>query len=268
MSIRTIAGLTALLAALAVATSHAAVRGKTVEYNVDGETYSGYIAWDDAIEGERPGILVVHEWWGHGEYVRERARQLAKLGYTGFALDMYGDGKRAEHPDDAKAFMQAVQSDMDAAEARFRTAMERLKDHATVDPERIAAQGYCFGGGMVLAMARRGLDLDGVVSFHGSLGTDNRAEPGDIQAAVRVHTGGADEFVPPEQVASLVTEMQQAGVDFALHSYPGVKHSFTNPAADDYAAEFGLPVAYDAQADRRSWEATKAFYRELFAGPR
>lgn len=268
MPARTQTAMTALLAALAMGTANAEIQGETVEYQVDGASYTGYIAWDDAIEGQRPGVLVVHEWWGHGEYVRERARQLAKLGYTGFAVDMYGSGKRAEHPEDAKAFMQAVQSDMDSAEARFRKAMARLEDHPTVDAERIAAQGYCFGGGMVLAMARRGLDLDGVVSFHGSLGTDNRAEPGDIEAAVRVHTGGADEFVPPKQVAALVTEMQQAGVDFALHSYPGVKHSFTNPAADEYAEEFGLPVAYDAQADRRSWEATKAFYRELFAGPR
>lgn len=249
---------------VSAATTAAELRTETIEYQLNGDSYTGYIAWDAAQDGERPGVLVVHEWWGHGDYVRRRARELARLGYTGFALDMYGQGKRADHPDEAKQFSQAALSDMDQAERRFRAAMARLKAHPSVDEDRIAAQGYCFGGGVVLAMARRGLDLDGVVSFHGSLGAGEPAEPGEVKAAVRVHTGGADQLVPADQVAAFVEEMHRAGADYAVHSYPGVQHSFTNPAADEYAERFGLPVAYDAEADQRSWEATKAFYREIF----
>lgn len=260
----TLSSILPALLAVALGPAQATVQTRTVQYSVNNERYTGYVAWDDSINGERPGVLVVHEWWGHGDYVRRRARQIAKLGYTGFALDMYGDGKRADHPDQAKEFMQAVKSDMDAAEQRFRAAKELLESHATVDPDRIAAQGYCFGGGIVLAMARRGIDLDGVVSFHGGLGTDNPAEQGEVEAAVRVHTGGADPLVPADQVAAFVEEMAKAGVDYGVRSYPGAKHSFTNPSADDYAADHDLPVAYDAQADRRSWQATRAFYRELF----
>ncbi len=260
-SLALLALATGLFAATATATE---LRTETIEYQVNGDPYTGYIAWDADRDGERPGVLVVHEWWGHGDYVRQRARQLARLGYTGFALDMYGQGRRANHPDEAKQFMQATLSDMDRAEQRFKAAMTRLQEHPSVDEARIAAQGYCFGGGVVLAMARRGLDLDGVVSFHGSLGSDRTVEPGDVKAAVQVHTGGADEFVPADQVADFVTAMHQANADYAVHSYPAAKHSFTNPAADEYADKFGLPVGYNAEADRRSWQATKAFYREIF----
>jgi len=265
MPARYAGAVTAAAFALASGIAQADIQSKEVTYTVGGDPYTGYIAWDGAVEGERPGVLVVHEWWGHGDYVRERARQLAELGYTGFALDMYGEGKRADHPEKAKEFSQAAMSNLDQAEQRFRAAMDRLGQHPSVDDERIAAQGYCFGGGVVLAMARRGVELDGVVSFHGNLGAGEPADEGDIEAAVRVHTGGADEFVPADQVADFVEAMHTAGADYAVHSYPGVKHSFTNPAADDHAEAFGLPIAYDAQADQRSWEATKAFYSELFA---
>jgi dienelactone hydrolase len=254
-----------LLAMMAGAgTAAAALRTEVVEYRLGDETFSGYLAWDDAVEGKRPGVLVVHEWWGHNPYARRRAEMLAGLGYTAFALDMYGGGRLAEHPDEAKAFMSAVTSNMPAAEARFGKALEVLQRQDTVDPERVAAIGYCFGGGMVLHMARAGMDLDGVASFHGSLGTQSPAQPGSVKASVLVLNGAADPFVPPEQVQAFEQEMRAAGVDFTLVNYPGVKHSFTNPDADSFGKQFDMPLAYDAAADADSWEQLQAFLKKIF----
>ena len=243
----------------------AELTSETVEYTVDGDSFTGYMVYDDEIEGERPGVLVVHEWWGHNEFARNQAERLAGAGYTAFALDMYGTGKLAEHPDDAKKFMQATMGDKQALEARFREAMSILQDHETVDESRIAAQGYCFGGAVVLNMARLGLDLDGVVSLHGSLVSDIKPEPGTIKARVLAYTGGADPFVPVEQVTGFVSEMINADADLSLTVFPGVKHSFTSEAADETGEKFGLPMAYDQEADERSWQGTMAFYENIFA---
>lgn len=253
-----------LLVAVSISPAQAALRTEVVDYKVGDETFTGYLAWDDAIAGKRPGVLVVHEWWGHNAYARKRAEMLAGLGYTAFALDMYGSGKLAGHPDDAKQFMMAVTSSMPAAEARFGKAMELLKQQDSVDAEHIAAIGYCFGGGMVLHMARAGMDLDGVASFHGSLGTQSPAQPGKVRASVLVLNGAADPFVPPEQVQAFEQEMQRAGVDFTLVNYPGVKHSFTNPEADSFGKRFDMPLAYDEKADHDSWERMQAFFKEIF----
>lgn len=210
----------------------ATVHGEQVSYTVDARTFTGYIARDDSVRGKRPGILVVHEWWGHNNYARRRARQLAEAGYIAMALDMYGKGKVTEHPADAKRFMQAVLSEKGAAQKRFEAALAVLRNQPETDTAHIAAIGYCFGGGVVLNMARAGLDLDGVVSFHGSLGTDTRAAPGDIKADILVFTGTADPFSPPGQVDAFEAEMKAAGAHYRLVRYPGVKHSFTNPDAD------------------------------------
>ena len=256
-----------LLLVLAVAgsgTAFAGLRTEVIEYRQGGDTFSGYLAWDDAIVGKRPGVLVVHEWWGHNPYARRRAEMLAGMGYTAFALDMYGSGKLAEHPDDAKSFMMAVTSDMATAEARFGKALEVLRGQATVDAQRIAAIGYCFGGGMVLHMARAGMDLDGVASFHGSLATESPAQRGRVKASVLVLNGAADPFVPPEQVQTFEQEMEAAGVDYTLVNYPGVKHSFTNPDADSFGKRFDMPLAYDATADADSWKRLQEFLKAIF----
>ncbi|MDX1587295.1 MAG: dienelactone hydrolase family protein [Oleiphilaceae bacterium] len=242
----------------------AELKTKAFEYQVNDESFTGYMAWDDSLKGKRPGVLLVHEWWGHTEFVRDQAEKLAAEGYTAMALDMYGSGKTADHPDEAQAFMKAATSDPQAMKERFTTAMERLQSHDTVDSDAIAAQGYCFGGAVVLNMARAGLDLDGVVSYHGSLGTENPAQPGDVKARIQVYTGAADNLVPADQVAGFVSEMHQAGADLMLRSYPGVKHSFTNPGADALGEEFGMPVAYDKAAADDAFAGTLAFYRELF----
>jgi dienelactone hydrolase len=243
---------------------NAELQTEEIEYQVSGQDFVGYLAYDDEFEGERPGILLVHEWWGHNDYVRQRADMLAELGYTAFALDMYGSGKTAEHPEQAQEFMQAVMSNMDAAEKRFTKALELLRNHQTVDPEQTAAMGWCFGGGVVLHMARAGVDLDAVLSYHGMLATENPAEAGDIQAKVRVFTGGADPMVPKAQVKDFKQEMRAAEADFKVYSYPKAEHSFTNPEADQKAEKFDMPIGYNAKADADSWEKTVKFLDKLF----
>lgn len=249
------------------ASTQAAVKGEEIQYQVDGQEFTGYLAYDDALKGKRPGILVVHEWWGHNDYARHRAELLAAEGYTALALDMYGSGKLAQHPDDAQKFMQAVLSQHNQVKQRFDKAWQLLAQHDSVKPQQIAAIGYCFGGGVVLNMARAGADLAAVVSFHGSIGTDNPAKAGDIHAKVLVFNGAADPFVTPEQVAAFKQEMETAQADYRFVSYPGVKHSFTNPAADDFAQRFDMPLAYDAKADKDSWQQTLATFKQLFAKP-
>ena len=244
--------------------AHSAIIAEPVNYNAGDLVMHGYMAYDDSITEKRPGILVVHEWWGHNEYSRERARMLAGLGYTALAIDMYGDGKQAAHPDDAGKFASEVRQNMPAATQRFVAAMQILQNHPTVDPEHIAAIGYCFGGGIVLEMARQGLDLDAVVSFHGSLGTVTPATPGTVKARILVCDGADDRLVPPEQIQAFHREMKAAGVDYKFISYPGAKHSFTNPGADIYAEKFNIPVGYNKEADKRSWQDMQDFLKDSF----
>ncbi len=244
---------------------HAAVVTKDVEYEAGGARMIGYLAWDDAIKGPRPGVLVVHEWWGLNDYARSRARQLAELGYTALAVDMYGDGRQADHPERAGALAQEVNSRWDDARARFAAALELLRAQETTDDARTAAIGYCFGGGMVLNMAREGFDLDGVVSFHGSLGAHTPAAPGQVVARVLVLHGADDPFVPDDEVAAFKREMDAAGVDYRFIAYPGAVHGFTNPDADRFGAEFNLPLAYDPEADRASWAEMQDFFNRIFS---
>ena len=255
--------LLGLLLALA-GTAAAEIKGETIDYRSGETTLKGYLAVDDSLQGKHPGILVVHEWWGLNDYARKRARMLAELGYTALAIDMYGDGKTATHPDTAGKFAGELSKNLPLAKARFLAALELLKQQPTVDSERIAAIGYCFGGGVVLAMARAGIDLRGVASFHGSLATNNPAQPGTVKTKVLVLTGADDPFAPPEQVAAFKKEMEAAGVTYRLVSYPGAKHSFTNPDADAFGKQFNLPLAYNAEADQKSWQAMQDFFREIF----
>ena len=235
--------------------AQAAVVGEPVEYRAGDTVMKGYLAYDDAVEGKRPGILVVHEWWGHNDYARSRAEQLAAMGYTALAVDMYGDGKQAAHPEDAGKFAGEVRKNMERATARFLAARELLSSHPTVTSGDISAIGYCFGGGIVLEMARRGVDLDLVGSFHGSLPTEQPAQPGRVKAEVLVFNGADDPFVKPEQIEAFKAEMEAAGVKYSFTNYAGAKHSFTNPGADAFGQQFGLPLAYNADADEASWSA-------------
>lgn len=232
----------------------------------DGDTQMrGMLAYDNASEAARPGVLVVHEWWGQNDYARERARMLAELGYIALAVDMYGDGKTAEHPDDAGKFASAVLGNIPLARARFEAALAALREQPLVEDDNIAALGYCFGGGVVINMARLGIDIDGVVSYHGSLGTNNPAQAGDIETRVLVFNGAADPLVTEQEIAAFKQEMEAAGANYEFISYPGALHGFTNPAADENGEKFGLPLAYDKQADTDSWERTQDFFDQIFA---
>jgi dienelactone hydrolase len=224
----------------------------------------GYLAYDESVKGKRPGVLVVHEWWGLNDYARRRARMLAELGYAALAVDMYGEGKQAMHPDDAKAFSSELMKNFDSAKARFIAGMEFLKQQASVDPTRIAAIGYCMGGGVVLNMARQGVDLKGVASFHGSLTPVKPAQPGTVKAKILVLNGADDKFIPLEQIEAFKQEMKSAGADFRFISYPGAVHSFTNPGADELAKKYNMPIAYNAQADKKSWDELKKFLTMIF----
>jgi dienelactone hydrolase len=255
-----------LLAGLLLASlpAFAEVVGKPVTYKADGITMKGYVAYDTAIKGKRPGVLIVHEWWGLNSYARKRADMLAKEGYVAMAVDMYGNGKTADHPKDAGAFATMVNKDPAGALSRFKAAMHVLNSQRFADSTKTAAIGYCFGGGQVLNMARAGLPLKGVASFHGSLGTDNPAQVDAIKARIRVFTGEADPMAPSDAVTAFEKEMQDAHADYKLVSYPGVMHSFTNPDADKFGEKFGLPLKYDADADHDSWTQTLAFFKEIF----
>jgi len=260
-------GLTMIAMVMAVVGPAAAapkIEGKPVEYTAGGVTLKGYLAYDENVKDRRPGVLVVHEWWGQNEYVRKRARMLAELGYTALALDMYGEGKMAGHPDEAGKFASEVMKNFPVAKDRFLAALEFLKKQPTVDPDRIAAIGYCFGGGVVLNMARQGVDLKGVASFHGSLAVIKPEQPTPIKAAVRVYNGADDKFSTPEQIDALKKEMADQKVNFKFVNYPGAVHSFTNPESTEIGKKFKMPVAYNKAADKASWDDMKGFLAEIF----
>jgi dienelactone hydrolase len=248
----------------ATSLSQAAVQGREITYSANGTTLKGYVAFDDAVKGKRPGVLVVHEWWGLNDYARKRARMLAEQGYTALAVDMYGDGKQAHHPDDAGKFASEVSKNAVLAKARFDAAFALLKQEVTVDGNNVAAFGYCFGGTVALNMARIGEPLKAVVSFHGGLGTNTPAESGKVVARIASFTGDDDPMIPAKQVEAFRQEMEKAGVSPKIVTYPGAQHAFTNPEADNYGKEFKLPLAYNAAADKDSWTEGLAFLAAAF----
>ncbi len=221
----------------------------------------GFLAWDDAAKGKRPGIIVVHEWWGQNQHARDSALRLAKQGYVAFALDMYGKGKVTTHPKDAQAFMAEATKDPKAMDARFKAALDILEKDPHVDPNKIGAIGYCFGGGVVLNEARQGADLKAVATFHGALRTDNPAKPGAVKPRLLVMTGAADPMVTPEQVEAFKKEMTEAGAKFEVIIYPGAKHAFTNRDA----AKAGMDaLVYNADADKKSWAEMLRLFKQVF----
>jgi dienelactone hydrolase len=239
----------------------AAIVTQTVEY-ADGSTpLEGYLAYDNSFTGRRPGVLVVHEWTGPGEYIKKRAEELAALGYVALAVDMYGRGVRPRNADEAATEAAIYRRDRQLMRRRILAGLDFLKNNDIVDTTRIAAIGYCFGGGVVLELARSGAAVVGVVSFHGNLDTPNPADADNIKGKVLVLHGADDPHVPPEQVAAFEKEMREAKVDWQLIIYGGAVHGFTNPASGNDPSK---GVAYNAAADRRSWEAMRQFFRELF----
>ena len=224
----------------------------------------GYLVYDERLQDRRPGVLVVHEWWGLNDYARKRAHLLAELGYTALALDMYGEVKTAMHPEEAGKFSSELMKNFDAAKARFLAGMDFLKKQPSVDPSRVAAIGYCFGGGVVLNMARQGVDLKGVASFHGNLTAIKPAQPGSVKAKILVLHGEEDQFITPGQIQGFKDEMKAAGAELQFISYPGATHGFTNPEADELGKKYKIPIGYNAAADKKSWEAMKEFLKKIF----
>lgn len=249
------------IAVLWAGQAQAAVHTEPIEYQHGDVLLEGYLAYDDATKIKQPGVLVVHEWKGLNEYAKQRAEQLALLGYVAFAVDMYGKGVRARDHEDAAKLSGIYRKDRQLMRGRIQAALDVLKQQEQVDPERIAAIGYCFGGTTVLELARSGADVLGVVSFHGGLDTPNPGDAKQIKGKVLVLHGADDSFVTPEQLAAFEQEMQQAGVDYRLVQYPGAVHSFTVREAGN---DPSTGMAYDPEADQQSWEAMKAFFQELF----
>lgn len=251
--------LTLVLAGTIVA--HAEVIGKTVEYTAGSVALKGYLAYDNSFKGKRPAVIVVHEWWGVTDYPKKRADMLAKLGYVALAADMYGDGKVADNPTDAQKYAGESMKDFSALKAKFSAAIDLLKKNEHVNPNKIAAIGYCYGGGVVLNMARAGFDLKGVVSFHGNLTAVEPAQKGTVKAKILVCNGGADKFTTSEAISSFKKEMKSAGVDYTFNSYRGALHAFTNPEATELGKKFNMPIAYNERADKRSWGEMRKFLR-------
>ena len=251
--------LTILLAAQSAV---AGVVGKTVEYRQGGTVLEGYLAYDDSIKGRRPGVLVIHEWGGLGAYEKKRADQLAKLGYVAFAADIYGKGVRPAGPElAAKEAAKYRGSDRSLIRARGAAGLEKLAGLPQVDPERLAVIGYCFGGTAALELARSGARLRGTVSFHGGLSTPDASDAKNIRGKVLVLHGADDPHVKQPEVEAFQQEMRQAKVDWQMVYYGGAVHSFSNPKSGNDPSKGS---AYDEKADRRSWEAMKQFFREIF----
>lgn len=241
--------------------AQAAIKTEVVEYKHGDTVLEGYLAYDDAVKGKRPGVLIVHEWTGLGTYVKKRAEQLAKLGYIAFGADIYGKGIRPNNREEAVAESKKYKADRQIMRGRANAGLEVLKRHSLADAKRIAAIGYCFGGTTVLELARSGADMTGVVSFHGGLDTPNPADAKNIKGKVLALHGGDDPFVPAEQVAAFQDEMRKAGVDWHMVIFGGAVHSFTNP---DSGNDPSKGAAYNEKADKRSWENMQQFFSEIF----
>ncbi len=249
--------LATLLAPMALA----GIKSKTVEYKQGDVTLEGYMAWDDAVKGKRPGVLLIHDWMGVGDYAKSRADQLAGLGYVAFAADIYGKGVRPKSPQEAGEQAGKYKSDRKLFRARAAAGLDELRRSELVDPKRIAAIGYCFGGTGVIELARSGADIAGVVSFHGGLDSPTPADGKNIKAKVLALHGADDPFVPAADIAAFEDELRKADVDWQLVAYGGAVHSFSRPDAGN---DNSKGAAYNERADRRSWQAMKDFFAEIF----
>jgi dienelactone hydrolase len=243
------------------ASARAAVQTKTISYKHGNLDCQGFLAWDDAIQGQRPGVLVVHEWWGLNDYAKQRAEQLAKLGYVAFAADMYGEGKATTHPNEAMAMVNKVRNNVQDWRKRAEDALEVLKSQPQCDKSNLAAIGYCFGGSTVQQLAYSGADLKAVASFHGSPVTPKADDVKQIKAFILICHGADDSFIPATAIKSMRDALDQGGAKYEFISYPGAKHSFTVPDADTH----GNPgMKYDKTADEASWKRMQELFAEKF----
>lgn len=236
-----------------------------VTYKDGATTLRGYFTHDEAQQGRRPGVLVLHEWWGITKHVRDEARWLAGLGYAAFVADLYGEGKTADNPGDAGALMNGLLGNPALVKSRFEAARAQLASNPAVDPARLGATGYCMGGAVALNMARAGAALRAVASFHGNLSPQVPAQKGGVKAKIIALNGADDPFVSAESVAAFREEMEVAGVDYRFVNYPGAVHAFTNPEATEKGRKFNLPLAYNAAVDRKAKAEAAGFFASAFA---
>jgi dienelactone hydrolase len=240
-----------------------AIKTENVDYSGDAVTMKGFVAYNEDTIASKPVVLILPEWWGIGDYTRGRAKQLAELGYVAFAVDMYGDGKTAETPDEAGKLATPFYTSATLGKARFDAAMEKIKTYKFADMNKVAAIGYCFGGAMVLNMARAGEPLKGVVSFHGNL-IGNKLDKNLLKAEVLVCHGDDDKFVLPDEVAIFKKQMDSVGASYVFKNYAGATHAFSNPAATEKGKKYNIPVAYNAAADTASFNEMKVFFEKIF----
>ena len=236
---------------------------REVSYSYNGVIMKGYVAYDGSFKTKRPAVLVVHEWWGNNEYAHKRAKMLAELGYIAFAMDMYGDGKLADNPKAAGELATPFYQNPQMALERIEAAIKRLMEFPETNPAKVAAIGYCFGGGMLLNAAKMGLDIRGVVSFHGSL---NGVSAGDtkVKARILVCHGEADQFVTKEDITNFKHNLDSLKIPYQFISYTNATHAFTNTDATATGQKFNMPIEYNASADKKSWNDMQLFLKKLF----
>ncbi len=252
-----------LVAWLVVATPllRAEIQTKVIEYEYDGTKLKGFVAWDDAIQGKRPGVLLVHEWWGLNEHARDRAKMVAKLGYVAFACDMYGNGEVTEHPKKASEMASTVRSNLKLWLGRARAGLDQLKNFELTDRTRLGAIGFCFGGSTVLQLAYSGADLDVVVTFHAALPVPNETQAKAIKATLLICHGAEDGFIPEKTIQEFRAALDKAKVKYEFKSYPGAVHSFTVPGIEKVGVK-GL--AYNEKVDKESFQAMSELFKKAF----
>jgi dienelactone hydrolase len=239
------------------------IKEKMVKYTADGKSFDAFVAYDESVKGTRPAILVVHEWWGLNDYSKMRARKLATLGYLAMAVDVFGNGVIAANPKEAQELTMPFYKDPQLAKSRLASAMKKIREFEQTDPKNIAAIGYCFGGYVVLNAAKLGADLKGVVSFHGGLG-GAPVNKDLLTASVLICHGAIDQFVSQKDAEMLKHQLDSVGAKNSLKIYANATHAFTNPDATKLGKEFSIPIAYNPEADKDSWNDMKVFLDELF----
>ena len=244
---------------VAVASAQAAVQSKQITYKVGDLECRGVLFWDDAVEGARPGVLVVHEWWGLDAYAKRRAEMLAKLGYIAFAADMYGEGKSTTHPMDAKEMAGKVRMNVDEWRKRGVAALDVLKSQPQCDKSKLAAIGYCFGGSTCQLLAFSGADLKAIASFHGGLVQPTQEQAKASKAELLICNGADDKFIPEASIKTFKESLDKSGTKYEFVNYPGAVHSFTVPEADSHGIE---GMKYNKDADEKSWDAMKKLFKE------
>jgi len=240
-----------------------AIKEEPLTYTADGVTMKGFVAYDQSIKGKRPVILIVHEWWGLSDYQKVRARKLAELGYFAVAVDLFGNGKIAADPTEAQSLTKPFYANPGLAKNRMDAAIAKLKGFTQADASNIAAIGYCFGGAVVLNYANLGADLKGVVSFHGGLGSV-QVEKNKLKAKILICHGASDKFVSMHDAEVFKHKLDSIGADYTFKVYANATHAFTNPDATNLGKKFNLPIEYNAEADKDSWNDMKAFLNRIF----